>query len=71
MNPILGVNPDGYSFIIRCPVCKEKRSVTVSRIQVAGDGEVTVSCIFCDHTWAITPEEKEKLRKMISFGASA
>jgi hypothetical protein len=71
MNRILGVNPDGYSFIIRCPVCKEKRSVSVSRIEVAGDGEVTVACIFCDHTWAVTPEQKEELRKTLAFGPNA
>ena len=71
MNRILGVNPDGYSFIIRCPVCKEKRSVSVSRIEVARDGEVTVACIFCDHTWAVTPEQKEELRKTLAFGANA
>lgn len=41
MNPILGVNPDGYPFTILCPVCKERRSVSCSRKQVAGDGEVT------------------------------
>ena len=71
MNRILGVNPDGYSFIIRCPVCKEKRSVSVSRIEVAGDGEVTVACIFCDHTWAVTSEQKEELRKTLAFGPNA
>ena len=31
MNPILGVNPDGYCSLSAAPVCKEKRSVTVSR----------------------------------------
>jgi transcription elongation factor Elf1 len=68
MNPSLGVNPDGYSFIILCPVCKEKRSVSCSRKQVAGDGEVTVACIYCDHAWALSAEEKDK---QIAFGSAA
>jgi transcription elongation factor Elf1 len=71
MKTIPGVNPDGYSFTALCPACKEKRPVICSRKQVAGDDPVIVACIYCGQAWALSAEEKEKVRREIAFGSAA
>jgi hypothetical protein len=58
-----GLNPDAFRFPIVCPVCKVLRGATCSREKLAGDAPVIVYCIACDHSWALTDEQKEMARK--------
>lgn len=56
-------NPDSYNFIAYCEQCKENRGVSASRADIRSGGRVKVYAIACDHSWTLTPEDVEKLRK--------
>lgn len=56
-------NPDSYHFVAYCPVCNTTRGVSCSRRQAKAGGPVEVYAIQCDHSWKLTPEQREKLIK--------
>lgn len=61
------MNPDGYNFIAFCDECKEKRSVSCSKIAASKGGSVLVGAIVCGHAWTVTPQESDKVRDVISL----
>jgi C4-type Zn-finger protein len=57
------MNSDEYDFTAFCPICKEKRGVAASKKQIKEGGQVSVYAIHCDHSWKLSQEDSDKLRK--------
>jgi hypothetical protein len=57
------MNTDSFPFVADCPICKEQRGVSASKAQIKQGGLVEVYAIQCDHSWKLSQETSEKLRK--------
>jgi hypothetical protein len=63
---IPGANPDGFSFVALCPICKRKHEVGCSRTQLASEGILCICCIYAGDKWIASAEEKRKIRKLVA-----
>lgn len=57
------MNSDSYNFVAYYEECKEKRGVSCSIADIRSGKPVKVYAIACDHSWTLTPEQTEALRK--------
>lgn len=57
------MNPDLYPFIARCPQCQEDRGVNCTKTQAKEGGRINVFAIQCAHSWMLTQEDSDLLRK--------
>lgn len=56
-------NPDSYHFTASCPYCKEARAVSASKDQIRQGSQVEVYAIHYDHSWKLTQQASDNLRK--------
>jgi hypothetical protein len=56
--------------LLICPQCKETRSVQMNRAllkqELEGEMDVKVLSAVCGHTWSLTAQEKESVRKALT-----
>ncbi len=55
-------NPDAYSMIGECPICKTQVGMSCSKEQVLSGELVEVYAVTCNHNFTLTKEQSEKLR---------
>lgn len=57
------MNKDTFPFVANCPICRKNRGVSASRAQIKQGGEIDVYAIECDHSWKLSQEISDKIRK--------
>ncbi len=63
---VIIMNPDAYTMIGECPVCKAQTGISCSKKQALDGEPVEVYSATCDHHWALTKEQSAKLRERLS-----
>jgi hypothetical protein len=60
------MNPDAYTMIGECPICKVTRDAHCSKQEALSGELVEVYSATCDHRWSLTKEQSQKLRTHLS-----